>query len=736
MSFPFYQQLEAMDCGPTCLKIIARFYGKNFSVQKIREKCYITNTGVSLMGISDGAESLGFRTLGVRITWEQLRDEANLPCIAYWNNKHFVVIYKIKKKGDKYYVYISDPASGLLKYEEKNFLKYWLQNVVKANEVCEVKGIVLLLEPTPKFYQEEEDKGRKLNFLFLLQYLRPYKGYLLQILLAMFTASMLSLLFPFITQSVVDVGIGNSNLNFVVMLLIAQIVLMIGETANSFVRSWLMLHVTSRVSISLISGFLFKLMQLPISFFDTKMTGDIMQRMGDYSRIQSFLTGSLLSMTIAAISFLVYGVIMTGYSVLILGIFIVGSFLYIIWVLLFMRRRKKLDYMRFQESAANQNSVIQLISGMQDIKLNNCEKSKRWEWERIQAKLFKISVKSLALGQNQEIGAICIDQTKNMLISFIAVSAVIKGDMTLGMMVAMQYIIGQLNAPISQFISFMQATQDAVISLERLNEIHDKENEEIEDGEYIRKIPADADIEFNQVIFQYEGPHSAKVLNNISLKIPSGKITAVVGSSGSGKTTLLKLMLGFYQPVEGEVLLGGITLSRYSPMSWRKEVGVVMQEGTVFSNTIAENISISDEKPDMERVREAAKIANIDDWIEKLPLGYNTKVGADGHGLSTGQKQRLLIARAAYKPTKYLFFDEATNSLDANNERTIMENLQKLFKGKTVVVVAHRLSTVKDADNIVVLRNGQIVEEGNHTKLTGQKGYYYELVKNQLELGN
>ena len=743
MSFPHYTQLDTMDCGPTCLRIIAAFYGRNYSLQNLRERCHITREGVSLLGISDAAESIGFRTTGVKLTWEQLRDEANLPCIVHWNQRHFVVVYKIRKSRGQWWVYISDPAGGLLKYGKEQFLRSWLQtddrDSISRGDLLDnpsAKGVALLLEPKPEFYREKGDEDKRLNFGALLHYLRPYKSYLVQLGLAMLIAAGLSLIFPFLTQSVVDTGIGNSNLSFVVMILVAQVVLTLGQMANNLIRSWLMLHMTTRISISLISDFLAKLMRLPIAFFDSKMVGDIMQRIGDYNRIQSFLTGSLLSIAMAAVSLLIYSVVMAGYDLTILGVFLLGSALYIGWILLFLKRRRKLDYMRFQEAANNQSNIVQLIGGMQDIKLNNCEKQKRWEWERIQAKLFKVSVKSLTLGQTQEVGGTFIDQTKNVVISFIAASAVIDGEMTLGMMMAMQYIIGQLNAPISQFIGFVQATQDAKISLERLNEINDKKDEETEEEGLIREIPENADIVFRNVVFQYEGPHSAKVLNQIDLRIPHNKVTAIVGESGSGKTTMLKMMLGFYAPVEGEVLLGERKLSQFSPSCWRSECGTVMQEGFIFSDTIAGNIGVSDEVPDMKRVRRAVEIANIGDFIDSLPLGYNTKIGADGHGLSTGQKQRLLIARAAYKDSKYLFFDEATNSLDANNERTIMDRLDKLFRHKTVVIVAHRLSTVKNADNIVVLDHGKIVEQGTHEQLTARRGYYYELVKNQLELGS
>ena len=736
--FPSYRQLDTMDCGPTCLRIIAAHYGRSWSLQTLRERCHISREGVSLLGISDAAEAVGFRTMGVKLTFAQLCEEAVLPCIVHWNQNHFVVVYRIERRRGRTWVHVSDPASGLLRYTQEQFLKSWISICGEdaVDNPAEGLGIALLLEPTPKFYEEKGEEERRLGFRGMLEYLRPYRQFIVQLLLAMLTGSIISLILPFLTQSVIDTGIGTGDLHFVVVILVAQVVLVLGQMANELIRSWLMLHMTTRVSISLISDFLAKLMRLPISFFDSKMTGDIMQRIGDHSRIQTFLTGSLLSIVMAAVTFVVYSAVMGGYDLRILGIFILGSALYIGWVLLFLRRRRKLDYMRFQEAAANQSSIVQLIAGMQDIKLNGCERQKRWEWERIQARLFNVSVKGLALGQTQQVGGTFIDQIKNVFISFLAAKAVIDGDMTLGMMTAMQYIIGQLNAPISQFIGFVQEAQDAKISLERLGEIHERRDEEDAEGDYIREIPIGADIEFRNVDFQYNGPHSEKVLDGVSVTIPHDKVTAIVGASGSGKTTMVKMMLGFYEPVSGEVLLGGRRIGDYSPTAWREQCGTVMQEGFIFSDTIADNIGVSDESPDMERVRQAVETANIGDFIGGLPLRYNTKIGAEGNGVSTGQKQRLLIARAAYRDARYLFLDEATNSLDANNEKVIMERLDTLFRGRTVVIVAHRLSTVRNADNIIVLDKGRVVEQGTHRELTERKGYYYRLVRNQLELGN
>ena len=733
MSFPFYKQLDAMDCGPSCLRMIAKHYGKTYSLQTLRDKSYITREGVSMLGISDAAEAIGFRSMGVRISFEQLMNEAPLPCIAHWKQNHFIVVYKIsKKRNGDVIIYVSDPARGLIKFTKEEFMKGW----ANTKEGGEEKGLCLLLETTPDFYTAEDEKLNKSGFKFLFSYLRPFKKIIIQLFLGLLIGSLLQLIFPFLTQSIVDKGINTQDLNFVTLIIIAQLVLIFSRTIVEFIRSWILLHVGTRVNISLISDFLIKLMKLPVAFFDTKMIGDLIQRIGDHKRIESFLTSSTLNILFSFITLVIFGIVLLIYNVNVFIIFLIGSTLYTLWVYMFMKKRRELDNRRFAQLSDNQSNVIQLITGMQEIKLNNCEKQKRWEWEIIQAKLFKVNMASLSLNQYQQAGGVFINEVKNVIITFIVAKAVINGNMTLGMMLAVQYIIGQLNSPINQMISFLQSTQDAKISLERLGEIHSKENEESEEHPKVDILPENKEIDVDNVFFQYEGPHSPFVLDNVNLNIPEKKVTAIVGTSGSGKTTLIKLLLGFYNPTKGKITLGDLYLDNVSNHVWRDKCGVVMQDGFIFSDSITNNIAVSSEIPDKKKILNAVKVANIQDFIESLPLGYNTKIGQNGVGLSQGQKQRILIARAVYKNPEFLFFDEATNALDANNERVIMENLEQFFKGRTVVVVAHRLSTVKNADQIVVLEKGKIVEKGTHAELSKMKGAYFELVKNQLELGN
>lgn len=726
--FPHFEQPDAMDCGPTCLRMIAKFYGKNISLDFLRNQSHITREGVSLLGISDAAEAIGMRSLGTKVTFDQLVKEVPKPCIVHWDQNHFVVLYQVKKGK----LYVADPEIGLVRYSPEEFKKHWLATVKEGQE----KGICLLIQPTPLFYEQDDDKTDRTGFSFLSRYLRPHRKLITQLLLGFLAASIIQLIFPFLTQSLVDVGINNQNISFIYLILVAQLMLFVGQTSIDFIRSWILLHISTRINISIISDFLIKLMKLPIGFFDTKMIGDLMQRIQDHKRIENFLTTQTLNVLFSIFNLLIFGIVLALYSWKILFVFLLGSAAYMIWVFAFMRRRRQVDNKKFRQLSDNQTMLIQLINGMQEIKLNNYEKQKRWEWERIQARLFRVNVENLSIDQYQQAGSVFFNQTKNIIITVIAAMSVINGEMTLGMMLAVQYIIGQLNGPLTEMINFMHLGQDAKISLERLGEIHNKDDEEKKEMPLLNVLPEDKSLNIQELVFQYEGPHSPKVLRNINLAIPEKKLTAIVGTSGSGKTTLVKLMLGFYPPVSGKISIGDVSLQNFSQKWWRTKVGAVMQDGFIFSDTIANNITVGDERVDKEKLFFAVKTANILEYIESLPLGYNTKIGQEGHGLSQGQKQRILIARVIYKNPDYLFFDEATNALDANNEKVIMENLNKVYEGKTVVVVAHRLSTVKNADQIVVLDKGEIVELGTHEQLTRRKGAYYNLVKNQLELGN
>jgi len=717
-----------MDCGATCLRMIAKYYGKSYSSQTLRQRSYITREGVSLLGISDAAESIGMRTMGVKTTLENLEKEKVTPFIAHWNQNHFVVVYKI----DKNKVYVADPGASKITYTKQEFIKHWASTEKDGNK----QGIALLLEPTPAFYENQDEKQSRTSFKFLLNYLKPHKKLIGQLILSLIFGSLIQLIFPFLTQSIVDFGITNNNLSFITLVLVAQMVLFVSRMSVDFIRSWIMLHISTRINISLISDFLIKLMKLPIGFFDTKMTGDLLQRIGDHNRIENFLTGQSLNTLFSFVNLIIFGAVLAYYSLTIFLVFLIGSALYIGWIYLFMKKRRELDHKRFREASAEQSNKIQLIQAMQEIKLQNAEKQMRWEWERIQVRLFKVSIKGLALSQYQSLGTVFINESKNLIITFLSAYFVVKGNLTLGMMLAIQYIIGQLNSPVSQIIGFVQSWQDAKISMERLGEIHNKEDEENPNEQKINILPTDKSLKIENIEFQYTPPHSEIVLKDVSLKIPENKITAIVGTSGSGKTTLVKLLLGFYGHYKGDILLGENQLKNYSQEWWRSQVGAVMQDSFIFNDTIAKNIAVGQESIDNQRLVEAVKVANIREFIETLPLGYNTKIGSEGNGLSQGQKQRILIARAVYKNPQYLFFDEATNALDANNERIIMDNLNKFFKGRTVVIVAHRLSTVKNADQIVVVEKGEIVETGTHEQLTNLRGVYFELVKNQLELGN
>lgn len=666
--FPHYIQHDAMDCGPTCLRMVAAYYGKRYSLEGLREKSFITREGVSMLGISEAAEKIGFRSICVQVGYEKLQ-EAPLPCIIHWNQQHFVVVYKLNDK----HVWVADPGAGKLKYTKEEFCNCWLSS--RKNE--EDTGVALLLEPTPEFYtiEDEGDEVNRKGFSFLYSYLRPYRGLVGQLLLGLLLGSMIQLMLPFLTQSVVDFGINNQNLGFIYLVLIAQLMLSFSSSAVDFIRGWILLHLGTRINIALISDFLIKLMKMPIAYFDSKMTGDILQRINDHKRIQDFLTGSSLSVIFSVFNIIIFGIVLLVYSGMIFLIFMGGSTLYVTYVWLFMKKRAELDHKRFAQQSANQSTVVQLVNGMQEIKLSACEQQKRWEWERIQAKLFRVNIKSLALRQYQDSGAVLINQSKNLLITALVASLVVKGEMTLGMMLSVQYIIGQLNSPVNELIAFARDMQDARLSMDRLSEVRDKPDEEDPTRELLREIPEGKEIRLQNLNFKYDPLSEYPTLDDINLVIPPGKQTAIVGMSGSGKTTLVKLLLGFYPPASGDIFIGDTPLGSYSIREWRKRCGVVMQDGFIFSDSIAGNIAPGVEHIDKKRLRHAAEVANIHDFIEELPLAYNTKIGQEGHGLSQGQKQRILIARAVYKDPEFIFFDEATNALDANNERTIMNNL-------------------------------------------------------------
>jgi ATP-binding cassette subfamily B protein len=723
--FPFYKQPDSKDCGPTCLRIVAKYYGKLITLQEIRDLSETTREGSNLLKLSDAAEGIGFKTIGVKIDYQKII-EAPLPLIVHWNKSHFVVVYKIKNN----VIYISDPAFGLITYSKEEFIKSWIGN--NAQEDTK-EGITLLLEVTPRFRELDWDKADKRSFNFLFQYLFKYKNLLIQLLIGLFVGSLLQLIFPFLTQSIVDVGIQNQNVNFIYLILIGQLLLFIGRTCVDVFRSWILLHLSTRINISLVSDFFIKLMNLPIAYFDTRMTGDIMQRINDHSRIEKLLTGSTLNTLFSMMNLIVFGAVLIYYNLSIFLIFALGSIIYVFWILFFLKKRKELDHKRFSQLSQEQSTVIELVNGMQEIKMNNAEKQKRWKWEFVQARLFKVSMQSLALEQTQSVGSSFINEIKNIFITFTSAILVIEGSITLGMMLSIQYIIGQLNGPIAQLVGFIQATQDAKISLERLGEIHDKEDEESNEKQLITKIKPNQDLNIEAISYRYIGSDE-NVIKDLSMVIPANKITAIVGASGSGKTTLMKILLKFYDPNKGNITLGGHFLSAISYKAWRANCGVVMQEGYIFNDNIAYNIAVGEDTIDQERLISAVKTANIYDFIQSLPLGFNTKIGNEGIGISTGQKQRLFIARAVYKNPNLLFFDEATSALDAKNERIIMENLNNFFKDKTVIIIAHRLSTVKHADQILVMDEGKIKESGNHQELLNKKGIYYNLVKNQLEL--
>ena len=731
-NFKVERQHDCMQCGIACLQMICNYYGKEYSLDSLSKICFATTEGVSMLGISETATSLGFHVVNVKCTVKTLT-EVSLPSILHWNQNHFVVLYRVKNEKK---FYIADPGKGLVTYSLEEFKKHW----ISTNSNGQDKGIAMFLETTPTFFTHQmEDKKKisgKRSFHFLFGYVKKYRKYFGQVILGLIVGSLSQLVLPFLTQSIVDVGIKNQDIGFVWLILLGQLMLTISRTAIDFIRRWLLLHISLRINISLVSDFFIKLLKLPMSFFDTKLMGDLMQRMNDHSRVNNFLTQQTLNITFAMLTFVVFSVVLFFYNKLVFAIFLLGSILYGVWMTLFLKRRKLLDYELFEQQAINNNKTYEFITTIQESKLQDCEQRRRWEWEDTQAELFGVQMKSLKLQQTQEAGSIFINEVKNIIITVVAATAVIHGQMTLGMMLAVQYIIGQLNSPVEQLMNFFYSLQDVKISLERINEIHQMDDENGKEGLLTSIEDKNEGIDIKNIMFKYD-PHALrKTIDDVNIHIPQSKVTAIVGASGSGKTTLIRLMLGYYPVLEGTINIGNTDINKLNKKWWRRQCGVVMQDGVIFSESIARNIAVDDGDIDKERLLKAAEIACIKDYIMALPLKFNTKIGRDGVGLSQGQKQRILIARAVYKNPDYIFLDEATNSLDANNERSIVENLDMFYKGKTVVIVAHRLSTVKNADQIVVIDHGKVIEVGNHESLTAKRGAYYNLVKNQLELGN
>jgi ATP-binding cassette, subfamily B, bacterial len=724
--FPFYKQLDQMDCGPSCIRMIAKHFGKTYTLEYLREKSYIARTGVSLAGIAEAAHQIGFRSKAVKIPFQKLAEDAPLPCITYWRQRHFIVVYEITK--DK--ILVADPGFGLVEYTYTEFISGW------HGQGADDAGIALLLETTPAFDASEGETAKDgVGINYFWGYVRPYKRYMWQLVFGMIFGFIADLVAPFMTQAIVDRGIEYKDINFIYMMTAGQLMLFFSQTGVGIIQTWIMMHMSTRINISLISDFLAKMMRLPIPFFESRNMGDIMQRINDHHEIEELLTGTSIATVFSFVNFLVYATLLAFFNLKIFLVFAFCSALFFIWVSFFLKKRKELNFKNFDRSAENQSKMVELITGMQEIKMQNSEQQKRWEWERLQAKTFKLSVEGLRVGQIQELGASFIGKLQSIIISLISAKAVVDGHNTFGTMMAIQYIVGQASAPISHFVDLIQHAQDAKISFDRLNEIH-KKSEENTESSFQKALPQDRNLYLSNLGFTYGIPGSPKVLKNITLTIPEGKVTAIVGSSGSGKTTLLKLLLRFYEPTEGDIAVGNMKLSNFHTGWWRSLCGTVMQDGFIFSDTIARNIAIGEEYVDYERLQHAIHIANVSDMLNGLPLGLETKIGAEGKGLSQGQKQRIQIARAVYKDPMYMFFDEATSALDANNERIILQNLNEFFEGRTVIVVAHRLSTVKNADNIVVLHQGEIVEQGTHHQLVAAHGYYYNLVKNQLELGN
>jgi ATP-binding cassette, subfamily B, bacterial len=726
----FTPQYDQMDCGPACLSMVASKYGKQFSLQYLRDNSFITKDGVSLLGITEASKKIGFDTLSVKLTIEKLiKEKESLPCILHWNQNHFIVLKKIHKNKytGKYHFYVSDPAHGNIILNTTTFKKSWIAD--------QDKGVALFLLPTPQFYTQSNAIKYPITLNYILTYLKPYKQRLGIMFALLLLGSLLTLALPFLTQNLIDKGINAKNLNVITIILLAQLSIFLGGMTFQIIYNWLILYVGTKVSITIVTNFLKKIFQLSVKYFETKLMGDFNQRIQDNERIEHFLTSQSLLTFFSMITFSVFFGVLWYYDFKILLVYLVLTVLSILWSYYWLKKRKVLDYFRFQNRSENQESIYEILNGVTEMKLNQFEDFKRKKWEEIQQKLFQINIKILKIDQVQISGFEFINQLKNILVTFFAATYVVKGTMTLGQLLSVSYIVGQMNSPINQLVAFFRSLQDAKLSLERLNEV---QNHPIE--EKATQIPilivAETDINLKNISFQYSGPQSPYVLKDINFAIAAGKVTAIVGASGSGKTTLMKLLLKFYEPTQGELIFNSENINNISPKSLRENCGVVMQDGYIFSDTIERNIATGDENIDKEKLHNAVKIANIQEFVSSLPLGYNTKIGASGNGISGGQKQRILIARAVYKNPHYIFFDEATSALDAENEKIIHDNLQQFFKGKTVLIIAHRLSTVKNADQIIVLKNGTVAETGNHQQLVKNKADYFNLVKNQLELGN
>ncbi len=725
MRFPFTRQFDQMDCGPACIRMVAAAHGRHYPLSYLRSLSHLTREGVSVAGIRDALAQIGMESLSFEMTLEQLREKCPLPAILHWEQNHFVVLYEAKRSrwSGRWHYSVANPAYGKHTFSEESFSRFWLNGE---------KGVVVAISPTEDFYSRKDVKEKHSLVRFARRYVWPYKWEMSQSALGMLFGLFLSLVTPFLTQAMVDDGIGLRDMSLIVSIMLAQLFIFFGTFSMGLISSWVSLYMSTRINISVLSDYLTKLLRLPMTFFETKSVGDYQQRLGDHGRLQSFVTYNTLSTLFALVSVPFYLAIIAWYSPVILAAYLLLTAASTGWMMWFFRRRKALDYEQFRISSENQNRQYELLQGITDIKLNAYDDYKMEEWRSLQERQYGMSQKVLRLEQVQSTGFMLIGQLRNIFITCWIAAEVVSGELTLGMMMSISAIIGQVNGPLSQLIGFLQQLQNARISLERSEEVHLCQNE---DTPQQAELPADRplDIHVSDLSFSYTGRIGTEVLSHIDLHIPAGSMTAIVGESGSGKTTLMKLLLKFYAPTSGEICLGDRPLSHYTAKSVRQAAGIVMQDNFLFSDTVARNIMLG-EAPDEKRLAEAVHVACLDDYVARQPLGLLTKVGSEGIGVSGGEKQRIMLARAAYKHPCYLLLDEATSSLDAENERRITEHIAQRFAGCTRIVIAHRLSTVRHADQIIVLRHGRVVEAGTHDALVKQRGYYYDLIHNQLEL--